>query len=179
MSPKGGKKALKAAKTLRTSPVVDPQHLPTRSPLDDGARSPMFNLSTLLRRRSGGVPLNPGLPEHTPKKKRVKELVLSTEGHQFDPQLGSRVEQIVADRQRQVMSAQAPINEWIEDRSAKGATNDESAKGATNDESASGASSDESAKGANNNESNEGSGNKDNAHNVAPAMEKEGKLIRD
>jgi hypothetical protein len=77
-------------------------------------------------------------------------------------QLGSRVEQTVADRQRQVMSEQAPIKEWIEDRSAKGATNDESANGAF---------SDESAKGANNNESNEGSGNKDNAHNAAPATE--------
>ncbi len=85
MSPKGGKKALKAAKTLRTSPVVDPQHLPIRSPLDDGARSQMFNLSAPLRRRSGGPPLNPGLPEHTPKKRRTKEPVLSTEGHQFDP----------------------------------------------------------------------------------------------
>jgi hypothetical protein len=78
------------------------------------------------------------------------------------------------------MSAQALIKEWIEDRSAKGATNDECTKGATNDESAKGAtseesakgvSSDESAKGANNIESNEGSGNKDNAHNAAPAME--------
>ncbi len=93
MSPKGGKKALKAAKTLRTSPVVEPQHLPTRSPLDDGARSQMFNLSATLqtnlsaplRRRSGGPPLNPGLPEHTPKKRRVKEAVLSTEGQQFRP----------------------------------------------------------------------------------------------
>jgi hypothetical protein len=149
----------------------------------------MFNLSAPLRRRSGGPPLNPGLPEHTPKKRRAKEPVLSTEGHQFDPQLGSLIEQTVDDRHRQKMSAQTTIKEWIEDRSAKGATNDESAKGATNDESAkgatndesakgatndesaNGASSNESAKGANNNESNEGSGNKDNAHNAAPATE--------
>jgi hypothetical protein len=73
MSPKGCKKAQKAARTVRTSPVVDPQHLPTRSPLDDGARSQMFNLSFPLRRRSGGPPLNPGLPEQTPKKKKTKE----------------------------------------------------------------------------------------------------------
>jgi hypothetical protein len=59
MSPKGGKKALKAARTVRTSPVVDPQHLLTRSPIDDGARSQMFNLSVPLRRRSGGPPLKP------------------------------------------------------------------------------------------------------------------------
>jgi hypothetical protein len=79
------------------------------------------------------------------------------------------------------MSAQAPIKEWIEDRSAKGATNNESANGAannesangaTNDESANGATNDESANGANNNESNEGSGDKDIAYDVAPAMEK-------
>jgi hypothetical protein len=166
MSPKGDKKSQKTAKTLRTSPVVDPQNLPICSPLDDGARSQMFNLSTPLRRRSRGLPLNPGLPEHTPKKRRVKEPVLSTEGHQFDPDLGSRIEHAVDDRHRQVMSAHAPLKERIEDRSAKGATNngsakgatyDESVKGATNDESANGASSDESAKGANNNESNEGS----------------------
>jgi hypothetical protein len=151
MSPKGGKKALKAAKTLRTSPVVEPQHLPTRSPLDDGSRSQMFNLSaplqtnlsTPLRRRSGGEPLNPGLPEHTPKKRRIKEAVLSTEGQQFDPNLGTRLEQAVDDRHRQAMSEQAPLKEWIEDRSAKGAANEKCAKG---------------------------SGNTDNAHSAAPAM---------
>ena len=165
MSPKGGKKALKAAKTLRTSPVVEPLHLPTRSPLDDGARSQMFylsdplqtNLSAPLRRRSGGPPLNPGLPEHTPRKRRGKEQAepaLSIEGQQFDPNLGSRLEQAVDDRLRQVMSEQAPLKEWIEERSAKGAANEESAKGASG------------------NESNEGSVNKDNEHNAAPALEK-------
>ena len=138
MSPKGGKKALKAAKTLRTSPVVEPQHLPNRSPLDDGARSQMFNLSdplqtnlsAPLRRRSGGPPLNPGLPEHTPRKRRGKEQAepaLSTEGQQFDPNLGSRLEQAVDDRHRQVMSVQAPLKERIGDGSAKGATNVECA----------------------------------------------------
>jgi hypothetical protein len=121
------------------------------------------NLSAPLRRRSGGEPLNPGLPEHTPKKRRAKEAVLSTEGQQFDPNLGSRLEQAVDDRHRQIMSAQAPLKERIGDGSAKGATNDDSAKGATNVE---------SAKGANINESNEGSDNKDNEHNAAPVTEK-------
>jgi hypothetical protein len=131
----------------------------------------MFNLSSPLRRRSGGPPLNPSLPEHTPKKRRVKEPVLSTEGHQFDPQLGSRIEQAVDDRHRQIMSAQAPLKERIEDKSAKGAGDKESAKGAANEESAKGAGNDESAKGAANEESAEGSGNDDIAHSAAPREE--------
>jgi hypothetical protein len=104
----------------------------------------MLNLSAPLRRRSGGPPLNPGLPEHTPKKRRTKEPVLSTEGHQFDPNLGSRLEQAVDDRYRQIMSAQAPLKERIiEDESAKGSGIEESAKGAANDESAKGSGNDE------------------------------------
>ena len=109
------------------------------------------NLSAPLRRRSGGEPLNPGLPEHTPKKRRVKEAVLSTEGLQFDPNLGSRLEQAVDDRHCQVMSAQAPLKERIGNESAKGAFNDESAKDADN------------------NKSKEGSSNDDAAHNATPA----------
>jgi hypothetical protein len=170
MSPKGGKKAQKAARSLRTSPVVDPQHLPTRSPLDDGAMSQMFNLSAPHRKGTGGPPLNPGLPEHTPKKRRTKEPVLSTEGHQFDPNLGSRLEQAVDDRHRQIMSAQAPLKERIEYESAKGSdhqegnngsANDDCAKGAANDEDAKGAGNEESAKGAANKESDKGSDNND------------------
>jgi hypothetical protein len=138
MSPKGNKKAQYAARTVRTSPVVDPQHLPTRSPLDDGARSQMFNLSAPLRRRSGGPPLNPGLPQHTPKKRRTKEPSPSKEERQVDPDLGSRLEQAVDDRHRQIMSAQAPLKERIEDESAKGSGNEESANGSANNESAKG-----------------------------------------
>jgi hypothetical protein len=177
MSPKGGKTAQKAAKTLRTSPVIDSQHLPTRSPLDDGARSQMFNLSAPLRRRSGDPPLNPGLPEHTPNKRITKEPVLSTEGHQFDPNLGSRLEQAVDDRHRQIMSAQAPLKERIEEESAKGSGNQESAKSSANQEStkgaanAKGAGNDESAKGAVNEESAKGSGNNNIAHGAAPTRE--------
>jgi hypothetical protein len=149
MSPKGEKKAQKEARTVRTSPVVDPQHLPIRSPLDDGARSQMFNLSAPLRRRSGGPPLNPGLPEHTPKKRRTKEPSPSKEERQIDPDLGSRLEQAVDDRYRQIMSAQAPLlKESIEDESAKDSGNEESANGSANNESAKGAGNDESAKGS-------------------------------
>jgi hypothetical protein len=100
----------------------------------------MLNLSVPLCRRSGGgAPLNPGLTEHTPKERRVKEPVepvLSTEGHQFDPLLGSRIEHAVDEKHRQMMSAQAPLKERIENTSANGAANNESAKGADDDESA-------------------------------------------
>ena len=51
-----------------------------------------------LRRRSGGPALNPGLPEHTPNKRKTKAPVLSTEGQQLVPDLGSRWEQAVDDR---------------------------------------------------------------------------------
>ncbi len=53
-----------------------------------------------LRRRSGGPPLNSGLPEHTPKKRRTKEPAPSTKEQQFDSNLGSRLEQAVDDRHR-------------------------------------------------------------------------------
>ncbi len=141
----------------------------------------MFNLSAPLRRRSGGPSLNPGLPEHTPKKRRTKEPVLSTEGHQFDSDLGSRLEQAVDDRHRQIMSTQAPLKERIEDERAKssgnqegnnGSGNEESAKGAGDEESAKGACNDKSAKGAANNESDKGSGHSDIAHDAAPTREK-------
>ena len=109
----------------------------------------MFNLSAPLRRRSGGPPLNPGLPEHTPKKRRTKEPSPSKEERQIDPDLGSRLEQAVDDRYRQIMSAQAPLlKESIEDESAKDSGNEESANGSANNESAKGAGNDESAKGS-------------------------------
>ncbi len=104
----------------------------------------MFNLSAPLRKRSGGPPLNPGLPEHTPKKRRTKEPAPSTEEPQFDPDLGSRLEQAVDDRHRQIMSTQAKIKE----ESAKGSGNEESAKGAGNEESANGSGKEESEKGS-------------------------------
>ncbi len=85
----------------------------------------MFNISTPLRRRSGGPPLNTGLPEHTPKKRRTKESpkkepAPSTEERQFEPNLGIRLEQAVEDRLYQTMSVQAPLKERIADESVKG-----------------------------------------------------------
>ncbi len=60
MSPKGGKKAQKTAWTVRTSPVVDPQHLPTEPDVQSicpssqkiGRPSPstLAFLNTLLKR---------------------------------------------------------------------------------------------------------------------------------
>ena len=50
---------------------------------------------TALRSRSGRTPLNPGLPEHTPKKRKTKAPVLSTDGQQLVPELGSGWEQAV------------------------------------------------------------------------------------
>jgi hypothetical protein len=113
----------------------------------------MFNLSAPLRKRSGDPPLNPGLPEHNPKKRRTKEPASSTEEQHFDPNLGSRLEHAVDDRHRQIMSAQAPLKERIEDESAKGAGNDESTNGSANEENAKGSGNDESAKGSGNEES--------------------------
>jgi hypothetical protein len=71
------------------------------------------------------------------------------------------------------MSAQAPLKERNEVKSAKGlgSGNQEGNNGSANEESAKGAGNEESAKGAANNESNKGSGNDDIAHNAAPAGE--------
>jgi hypothetical protein len=81
------------------------------------------------------------------KKRRTKEPVLSTEEQQFDPDLGSRQEQAVDDRHRQIMSAQAPLKERIEEESGKGSGNEESGKGSGNEESAK-AGNEENAKGS-------------------------------
>ena len=46
---------------------------PVRSPLDDGKRSEMVNLSpSLSNRRSSGVDLLPGLPDRAPRKNKGK-----------------------------------------------------------------------------------------------------------
>ena len=47
--------------------------LPVRSPIDDGMRSQMYNLSPALQyRRRSGSPLVPGLQDLPPKKRRPK-----------------------------------------------------------------------------------------------------------
>jgi hypothetical protein len=140
----------------------------------------MFNPPVPLRRRSGGPPLNPGLSEHTPKKRRTKEPVLFTEGHQFDPNLGSRLEQADDDRHRQIMSAQASLKERIENKSAKssgdqegnkGSANEESAKGAGNEESTKGAGYEESAKDVSKEESAKGTANNEIDKGATPDRE--------
>jgi hypothetical protein len=75
------------------------------------------------------------------------------------PDLGSRLEQAVGDRHRQIMSAQAPLKERIEDKSAKGSGNQEGNNGSANEESAKGAGNEDSAKGANKEDSAKGAAN--------------------
>ena len=161
MSPKGGKKAQKAAKTLRTSPLAEPLNLPARSPLDDGMRTQMFNLSSSLgmtaplRRRSGGAPLSAGLPERIPKRRKTKESSPSAGERQRASNVGIRLEQALDDSHRQIMSERTPLKERTEEQSAKGDNIEECGKGAV-DESAKGAN-EESAKGAGHEESDKGS----------------------
>jgi hypothetical protein len=109
------------------------------------------------------------LIEHTPKKRRTKEPAPSTEEQQFDPDLDSHLEQAVDDRHCQIMSAQAPLKERIEEESANGAGNEESANGSANEESAKGSGNEESAK---------GSGNKESAENFNnPAATREERFL--
>jgi hypothetical protein len=81
MSAKGNK-----AKTSKDAPK-DPTpkrapsagRLPARSPLDDGMRSQLFNLSPALsQRRRSNSPLLPGLKDPTPKKRKAKVSVEDT-----------------------------------------------------------------------------------------------------
>ncbi len=81
MSAKGNK-----AKTSKYAPK-DPTpkrapsagRLPARSPLDDGMRSQMFNLSpTLSQRRRSNSPLLPELKDPPPKKRKAKVSVEDT-----------------------------------------------------------------------------------------------------
>ncbi len=49
------------------------ENLPVRSPIDDGNRSQMYNLSPgLSNRRSSNADLLPGLPDKTPRRKKDK-----------------------------------------------------------------------------------------------------------
>ncbi len=81
MSAKGNK--AKASKDAPKDPT--PKHapsagrLPARSPLDDGMRSQMLNLSPALsQRRRSNSPLLPGLKDHPPKKRKAKVSVEDT-----------------------------------------------------------------------------------------------------
>ncbi len=75
MSAKGNK--AKASKDAPKDPTPkrapSAGRLPARSPLDDGMRSQMFNLSPALsQRRRSNSPLLPGLTDPPPKKRKAK-----------------------------------------------------------------------------------------------------------
>ncbi len=103
--------------------------MPARSPIDDGLRSQMLNLSPALqgspslsvRRRSGGNdPLLSLDMDPTPKRRKQKEASppLSNQVAAEDPNLGSRLEHAIdmraQQRQQQVLNEQTPIKERIE-----------------------------------------------------------------
>ena len=75
MSAKGNK--AKASKDAPKDPTpkraTSAGRLPVRSPIDDGMRSQMYNLSPALQyRRRSGSPLVPGLQDLPPKKRKPK-----------------------------------------------------------------------------------------------------------
>ena len=84
------------------SPVREPP-LPARSPIDEGMRSQMFNLSPgLSNRRRSDVDLLPGLPDKTPRRKKDKSPLpkdpTTKEGTVEVPGLGSLLEKSVDER---------------------------------------------------------------------------------
>jgi hypothetical protein len=110
-------------------------------------------LNTLLKR---------GEPRNLPLPRKNNSSTLTD--------LGSRLEHAVEERHRQIMSAQAPLKERIEDESDKGSGNEESANGSAKEE---------SAKGAGNDESTKVSGNKEGADNFFynPASTREERFL--
>jgi hypothetical protein len=71
MSTKGNKAKASKDPTPKRAPSAG--RLPARSPIDDGMRSQMFNLSPALsQRRRSNSPLLPGLADPPPKKRKVK-----------------------------------------------------------------------------------------------------------
>jgi hypothetical protein len=84
-------------------------------------RSQLFPLSSSLRKRKGSSFLT-GLPEPTPKRRKAKEPVLSADSYVPDPNLGSRLEETIDLRHRQIQSEQTP---------PKGSTAKESVKGSS------------------------------------------------
>ena len=131
-----GKKATATKASKERSPVLTTGRTPVRSPLDDGARSQMFNLSSDLsnsrplpvRRRSGGTEPHVSLDlDPPPKKRKQKELSNKEDSSPAslhatsDPNLGSRLEDEVETRAQQAQnrarSEQTPLKERS-DRSA-------------------------------------------------------------
>ena len=127
MSAKGKKAAAPKTKGPSSSPVEN--RIPARSPIDDGMRSQMHNLSPSLqgspslsvRRRSGGnEPLVSLDMDPTPRRRKQKETSppLNDQVAAGNPNLGSLLEHAVDNRhqqvQQQVLSEQTPIKERIE-----------------------------------------------------------------
>jgi hypothetical protein len=118
MSAKGKKSTTKKASKDR-SPVTSRRTL-TRSPIDDGTRTQLFSLSSSQRRRSGS-PLLTGLLEPAPKRRKAKEPALSADTFYVpDANLGSRLEDAVDARHRQILSEQIPPKEHTAKEGAKG-----------------------------------------------------------
>jgi hypothetical protein len=98
-----GKKATATKASKDPSPVAS-RRTPVRSPIDEGARTQLFPLSSSQRRRSGS-PLLSGLPEPAPKRRKAKEPVLSADTYVPDPNLGGRIEKAMCDGLDQTLSA--------------------------------------------------------------------------
>jgi hypothetical protein len=129
MSPKG-KKATAPKASKERSPVLTTGRTPLRSPIDDGARSQMFDLSSDLsnsrtcpaRRSSGGTEPLVSLDLDPPRKKRKQKEPLNTEDSSepslhgpCDPNLGIGLEEAVETRAQQAQNRarneQTPLKE--------------------------------------------------------------------
>jgi hypothetical protein len=132
MSPKG-KKATANKASKERSPVLTTGRTPLRSPIDDGARSQMFDLSSDLsssrtrpaRRSSGGNEPLVALDLDPPRKKRKQKEPLNKEDSSqpslhgpCDPNLGIRLEDAVETRAQQAQNRarneQTPLKERID-----------------------------------------------------------------
>ena len=81
-----------------------------------------------------GSPLLIGLPEPAPKRNKAKEPVLSAGTYVPDSNLGSRLEDAVDARHRQILSEQTPPKEHTAKERVKGSCAGESAKGSNTSE---------------------------------------------
>jgi hypothetical protein len=113
---------------------------PVRSPLDDGKRSEMLNLSpSLSNRRSSGADLLPGLPDRAPRKSKGKSPLAkdpaTKDGTIEVPGLGSLIERIVDERHQSNHFGDRPIKEHLELPSEENDKSNESSSIQTGDKS--------------------------------------------
>ena len=114
--------------------------LPVRSPIDDGMRSQMFNLSSgLSNRRSSNADLLPGLPDKAPRKSKGKSPLAKDpkkDGTIEVPGLGSLLEECVDKRHQSNHFGDRPVLEHLDRASIKKAeTSNESSSIKIGDES--------------------------------------------